>query len=124
MNKTPNWTKGIGKESNVIGSVLQMACLHREVVASAQLMVASTQLTVDGAQLVVAGGQRTEPFEDGFANGDELTTPEEAAAKDGADSKGVVKFGWVKGVLVSPSLCPHSVCSCQRIGRLEKSWHF
>ncbi|XP_056287853.1 solute carrier family 12 member 2 isoform X2 [Pseudoliparis swirei] len=41
-----------------------------------------------------------EPFEDGFANGDELTTPEEAAAKEAADSKGVVKFGWVKGVLV------------------------
>lgn len=42
-----------------------------------------------------------EPFEDGFANGDELTPPEEAAAKEAADNKGVVKFGWVKGVLVS-----------------------
>lgn len=42
-----------------------------------------------------------EPFEDGFANGDELTPAEEAAAKEAADSKGVVKFGWVKGVLVS-----------------------
>ncbi|KAJ8392724.1 hypothetical protein AAFF_G00072080 [Aldrovandia affinis] len=41
-----------------------------------------------------------EPFEDGFANGDELTPAEEAAAKEAADSKGVVKFGWVKGVLV------------------------
>nr|WJN00280.1 putative sodium-potassium-chloride cotransporter [Conger myriaster] len=41
-----------------------------------------------------------EPFEDGFANGDELTPAEEAAAKEQADSKGVVKFGWVKGVLV------------------------
>ncbi|XP_031711343.1 solute carrier family 12 member 2 isoform X1 [Anarrhichthys ocellatus] len=41
-----------------------------------------------------------EPFEDGFANGDELTPPEEAAAKEAVDSKGVVKFGWVKGVLV------------------------
>ncbi|XP_076613369.1 solute carrier family 12 member 2 isoform X2 [Chaetodon auriga] len=41
-----------------------------------------------------------EPFEDGFANGDELTPAEEAAAKESADSKGVVKFGWIKGVLV------------------------
>ncbi|XP_074474552.1 solute carrier family 12 member 2-like isoform X1 [Sebastes fasciatus] len=41
-----------------------------------------------------------EPFEDGFANGDELTPAEEAAAKEAAESKGVVKFGWVKGVLV------------------------
>nr|CAD31111.1 putative sodium-potassium-chloride cotransporter [Anguilla anguilla] len=41
-----------------------------------------------------------EPFEDGFANGDELTPAEEAAAKEQAESKGVVKFGWVKGVLV------------------------
>uniref|UniRef100_A0A4W4GXJ6 Solute carrier family 12 member 3 n=1 Tax=Electrophorus electricus TaxID=8005 RepID=A0A4W4GXJ6_ELEEL len=40
------------------------------------------------------------PFEDGFANGDELTPAEEAAAKEAAESKGVVKFGWVKGVLV------------------------
>lgn len=42
-----------------------------------------------------------EPFEDGFANGDELSPAEEAAAKEAAESKGVVKFGWVKGVLVS-----------------------
>uniref|UniRef100_A0A3Q3X9D8 Amino acid permease N-terminal domain-containing protein n=1 Tax=Mola mola TaxID=94237 RepID=A0A3Q3X9D8_MOLML len=40
------------------------------------------------------------PFEDGFANGDELTPAEEAAAKESAESKGVVKFGWIKGVLV------------------------
>ncbi|XP_034048858.1 solute carrier family 12 member 2 isoform X2 [Thalassophryne amazonica] len=40
-----------------------------------------------------------EPFEDGFANGDELTPTEEAATKE-AESKGVVKFGWIKGVLV------------------------
>uniref|UniRef100_A0A8D3DRP8 Solute carrier family 12 member 2 n=1 Tax=Scophthalmus maximus TaxID=52904 RepID=A0A8D3DRP8_SCOMX len=37
---------------------------------------------------------------DGFANGDELTPAEEAAAKEAAESKGVVKFGWIKGVLV------------------------
>lgn len=42
-----------------------------------------------------------EPFEDGFANGEELTPAEEAAAKEAAESKGVVKFGWIKGVLVS-----------------------
>ncbi|KAM4614648.1 solute carrier family 12 member 2 [Polymixia lowei] len=41
-----------------------------------------------------------EPFDDGFANGDELTPAEEAAAKEAAESKGVVKFGWIKGVLV------------------------
>ncbi|XP_056873925.1 solute carrier family 12 member 2 isoform X1 [Takifugu flavidus] len=41
-----------------------------------------------------------EPFEDGFANGEELTPAEEAAAKESAESKGVVKFGWIKGVLV------------------------
>ncbi|XP_056146950.1 solute carrier family 12 member 2-like isoform X1 [Lampris incognitus] len=41
-----------------------------------------------------------EPFEDGFANGDELTAAEDAAAKEAAESKGVVKFGWIKGVLV------------------------
>lgn len=42
-----------------------------------------------------------EPFEDGFANGDELTPAEEAAAKEAAEPKGAVKFGWIKGVLVS-----------------------
>ncbi|CAB1332423.1 unnamed protein product, partial [Coregonus sp. 'balchen'] len=41
-----------------------------------------------------------EPFEDGFANGDELTPAEEAAAKEAAEPKGAVKFGWIKGVLV------------------------
>ncbi|XP_067340075.1 solute carrier family 12 member 2-like isoform X2 [Channa argus] len=41
-----------------------------------------------------------EPFEDGFANGDELTPAEDSGAKDSAESKGVVKFGWIKGVLV------------------------
>lgn len=45
-----------------------------------------------------------EPFEDGFANGDELTPAEEAAAKEAAEPKGVVKFGWVKGVLVNVSV--------------------
>lgn len=42
-----------------------------------------------------------EPFEDGFPNGDEMSPAEEAAAKEAAESKGVVKFGWIKGVLVS-----------------------
>ncbi|KAL4617673.1 Na-K-2Cl cotransporter-like [Arapaima gigas] len=41
-----------------------------------------------------------EPFEDGFANGEELTPAEEAAAKEAAEPKGAVKFGWIKGVLV------------------------
>ncbi|XP_030625661.1 solute carrier family 12 member 2 isoform X2 [Chanos chanos] len=41
-----------------------------------------------------------EPFEDGFANGEELTPAEEAANKEASESKGVVKFGWIKGVLV------------------------
>ncbi|XP_051973837.1 solute carrier family 12 member 2-like isoform X2 [Xyrauchen texanus] len=41
-----------------------------------------------------------EPFEDGFANGEELTPAEEAAVKEASESKGVVKFGWIKGVLV------------------------
>ncbi|NP_001116071.1 solute carrier family 12 member 2 L homeolog [Xenopus laevis] len=40
-----------------------------------------------------------EPFEDGFANGDE-GTPTGDAVTNVADSKGVVKFGWIKGVLV------------------------
>uniref|UniRef100_A0A7M4FYA5 Solute carrier family 12 member 2 n=1 Tax=Crocodylus porosus TaxID=8502 RepID=A0A7M4FYA5_CROPO len=41
-----------------------------------------------------------EPFEDGYANGEEGTPTGEAAAAYTADSKGVVKFGWIKGVLV------------------------
>ncbi|XP_023193484.1 solute carrier family 12 member 2 isoform X1 [Xiphophorus maculatus] len=45
-------------------------------------------------------GLEKEPFEDGFPNGDELTPAEEAAAKEAAEPKGVVKFGWIKGVLV------------------------
>lgn len=51
-----------------------------------------------------------EPFEDGFANGDELTPAEEAAAKEAAESKGVVKFGWIKGVLVSQILIITLLC--------------
>ncbi|XP_030643017.1 solute carrier family 12 member 2 [Chanos chanos] len=41
-----------------------------------------------------------EPFEDGFANGEEPTAGEEALVKDMSESKGMVKFGWIKGVLV------------------------
>ncbi|XP_067839362.1 solute carrier family 12 member 2 isoform X2 [Heptranchias perlo] len=41
-----------------------------------------------------------EPFEDGYANGEESSPAEEAVSKHVADNKGVVKFGWVKGVLV------------------------
>nr|XP_060617978.1 solute carrier family 12 member 2 isoform X1 [Anolis sagrei ordinatus] len=41
-----------------------------------------------------------EPFEDGFANGEEGTPTGEATAPYAADSKGIVKFGWIKGVLV------------------------
>uniref|UniRef100_A0A8D0L9S1 Solute carrier family 12 member 2 n=1 Tax=Sphenodon punctatus TaxID=8508 RepID=A0A8D0L9S1_SPHPU len=41
-----------------------------------------------------------EPFEDGYANGEEGTPTGEAVATYTAESKGVVKFGWIKGVLV------------------------
>ncbi|XP_044302187.1 solute carrier family 12 member 2 isoform X2 [Varanus komodoensis] len=41
-----------------------------------------------------------EPFEDGFANGEEGTPTGEATATYSADGKGIVKFGWIKGVLV------------------------
>nr|XP_010298021.1 PREDICTED: solute carrier family 12 member 2-like [Balearica regulorum gibbericeps] len=41
-----------------------------------------------------------EPFEDGYANGEEGTPAGEAVATYTPDSKGVVKFGWIKGVLV------------------------
>lgn len=45
-----------------------------------------------------------EPFEDGLANGDEPSAAEEAAALAAKEGKGgTVKFGWVKGVLVSVS---------------------
>lgn len=47
-----------------------------------------------------------EPFEDGYANGEEGTPTGEAAAAYTADSKGVVKFGWIKGVLVSEDIIP------------------
>ncbi|XP_009474611.1 PREDICTED: solute carrier family 12 member 2 [Nipponia nippon] len=46
------------------------------------------------------GFGRAEPFEDGYANGEEGTPAGEAAATYTPDSKGVVKFGWIKGVLV------------------------
>ncbi|XP_042790183.1 solute carrier family 12 member 2 isoform X2 [Panthera leo] len=41
-----------------------------------------------------------EPFEDGFANGEESTPTRDAVVTYAAESKGVVKFGWIKGVLV------------------------
>ncbi|XP_063151336.1 solute carrier family 12 member 2 isoform X2 [Candoia aspera] len=41
-----------------------------------------------------------ELFEDGYANGEEGTPTGEATATYAADSKGIVKFGWIKGVLV------------------------
>uniref|UniRef100_A0A672TGH9 Solute carrier family 12 member 2 n=1 Tax=Strigops habroptila TaxID=2489341 RepID=A0A672TGH9_STRHB len=40
------------------------------------------------------------PSLDGYANGDEGTPAGEATASYTPDSKGVVKFGWIKGVLV------------------------
>lgn len=46
-----------------------------------------------------------EPFEDGLANGEEPSAAEEAAALAAKEAKGgTVKFGWVKGVLVSEPL--------------------
>lgn len=42
--------------------------------------------------------------EDGFPIGEESTLAEEAAAKEGTKEQakgGTIKFGWVKGVLVS-----------------------
>lgn len=43
-----------------------------------------------------------ELFEDGLANGEEPSAAEEAAALAAKEAKGgTVKFGWVKGVLVS-----------------------
>lgn len=43
-----------------------------------------------------------EPFEDGLANGEEPSAAEEAAALAAKEAKGgTIKFGWVKGVLVS-----------------------
>uniref|UniRef100_A0A7N8X4F5 Solute carrier family 12 member 2-like n=1 Tax=Mastacembelus armatus TaxID=205130 RepID=A0A7N8X4F5_9TELE len=43
-----------------------------------------------------------EPFEDGLANGEEPSAAEEAAALAAKEGKGgTVKFGWIKGVLVS-----------------------
>lgn len=45
-----------------------------------------------------------EPFEDGYANGEEGTPTGEATQAYAADSKGIVKFGWIKGVLVSRTL--------------------
>ncbi|XP_033827933.1 solute carrier family 12 member 2-like [Periophthalmus magnuspinnatus] len=42
-----------------------------------------------------------EPFEEGLANGDEPSAAEEAAALAAKEAKGgMVKFGWVKGVLI------------------------
>uniref|UniRef100_A0A2H6N7G4 Amino acid permease/ SLC12A domain-containing protein n=1 Tax=Micrurus carvalhoi TaxID=3147026 RepID=A0A2H6N7G4_9SAUR len=41
-----------------------------------------------------------ELFEDGYANGEEGTPTGEATAAYTPDSKGIVKFGWIKGVLV------------------------
>ncbi|KAM7391041.1 hypothetical protein PAMP_021758 [Pampus punctatissimus] len=42
-----------------------------------------------------------EPFEDGLANGEEPSAAEEAAALAAKQAKGgMVKFGWVKGVLI------------------------
>ncbi|XP_032873671.1 solute carrier family 12 member 2 isoform X3 [Amblyraja radiata] len=41
-----------------------------------------------------------EPFEDGFVNGDESCPAEGAVSKHVVDNIGVVKFGWIKGVLV------------------------
>lgn len=50
--------------------------------------------------LAVVGCQ--EPFEDGLANGEEPSAAEEAAALAAKEAKGgTIKFGWVKGVLVS-----------------------
>ncbi|OXB75699.1 UNVERIFIED_CONTAM: hypothetical protein H355_016216 [Colinus virginianus] len=52
-------------------------------------------------QLVtVASIAHKEPFEDGYANGEEGTPAGDAAATYTPDSKGIVKFGWIKGVLV------------------------
>ncbi|KAB0392529.1 hypothetical protein E2I00_001723, partial [Balaenoptera physalus] len=44
--------------------------------------------------------KKKEPFEDGFANGEESTPTREAVVTYTAESKGVVKFGWIKGLSV------------------------
>ncbi|KAJ7412134.1 Solute carrier family 12 member 2 [Willisornis vidua] len=57
-------------------------------------MAVPTKLTFGKLEII------REPFEDGFANGEEGTPAGEAAATYTPNSKGVVKFGWIKGVLV------------------------
>lgn len=52
--------------------------------------------------LKIVSSYPQEPFEDGLANGEEPAAADEAALKDVPESKGgTVKFGWIKGVLVS-----------------------
>lgn len=50
---------------------------------------------------------------DRVANGDGMPGDEEVENKEEEDKAGVVKFGWVKGVLVRKLLCfqMKSVCS-------------
>lgn len=46
-----------------------------------------------------------DPFEDGLANGEEPSAADEAAALAKKEAKGgIVKFGWIKGVLVGVKL--------------------
>lgn len=57
-----------------------------------------------------------EPFEDGLANGEEPSAAEEAAALAAKEGKGgTVKFGWVKGVLVSETSECKKRCSGSKI---------
>jgi len=55
-------------------------------------------------------------FEDGLANGEEPSAAEEAAALMAKEAKGgSVKFGWVKGVLVSVTKLKLNPVSCCHI---------
>uniref|UniRef100_A0A8C8BH08 Solute carrier family 12 member 3 n=1 Tax=Otus sunia TaxID=257818 RepID=A0A8C8BH08_9STRI len=65
-----------------------------------------------------------EPFEDGYANGEEGTPAGEATATYTPDSKGVVKFGWIKGVLVRCMLNIWGVMLFIRLSWIVGQWFF
>ncbi|NXH23726.1 S12A2 protein, partial [Myiagra hebetior] len=78
-------------------SFFQFFCLH-EKMAGGGLPHAHSTPSVTQIQTFFVFSK--EPFEDGYANGEEGTPAGDAAAAYTPDSKGVVKFGWIKGVLV------------------------
>lgn len=95
-----HYARNVKEKRKTSAVILSFFCLHKKMGIFLQCIMCPLYSVNHIKDKLVFFPPPKEPFEDGFANGEEGTPAGEAAATYVPDSKGVVKFGWIKGVLV------------------------